>query len=315
MMVRKEINYSIIIPHKNIPDLLRRCLASIPKRNDTEIIIVDDNSSPELVDFQKFPGYDRTDVHLVFDKKGGGGGYARNIGLKYARGRWILFADADDFFNYCINDILDEYIDSGYGVIYFNANSVDTYNYSISHRADHVNHFFNILKYNYQRGELLFRYKFGEPWGKLIKADLIRNKHILFDEIPIHNDTTFSYQVGFYANDIYIDDRCLYCITVRSGSVSKSISPDKLLIRIHVFGLEYMFLKKNHIPVREDLHFRELLIFIYKGNWNYLIEGLHILRNMGLKRKEIVLGIIDTFFYRLIRKILSLRFKLDTRCI
>ncbi|MDR2475404.1 MAG: glycosyltransferase family 2 protein, partial [Bacteroidales bacterium] len=38
-------NYSIIIPHKDIPDLLRRCLDSIPYRNDLQIIIVDDNSN------------------------------------------------------------------------------------------------------------------------------------------------------------------------------------------------------------------------------------------------------------------------------
>ncbi|KAA6318757.1 hypothetical protein EZS27_031273 [termite gut metagenome] len=33
--MEKEINYSIIIPHKNIPDLLRRCLNSIPRREKT----------------------------------------------------------------------------------------------------------------------------------------------------------------------------------------------------------------------------------------------------------------------------------------
>lgn len=42
-----EINYSIIIPHKNIPHLLQRCLKSIPRRKDVQIIIVDDNSDPE----------------------------------------------------------------------------------------------------------------------------------------------------------------------------------------------------------------------------------------------------------------------------
>ncbi|MCI6862195.1 MAG: glycosyltransferase family 2 protein, partial [Prevotella sp.] len=29
-----NINYSIIIPHKNIPQLLQRCLDSIPIRDD-----------------------------------------------------------------------------------------------------------------------------------------------------------------------------------------------------------------------------------------------------------------------------------------
>ena len=50
-----RINYSIIIPHRNIPLLLRRCLDSIPRRMDIQIIVVDDNSDPGQVDFEHFP--------------------------------------------------------------------------------------------------------------------------------------------------------------------------------------------------------------------------------------------------------------------
>ena len=39
-----SINYSIIIPHKNIPELLVRCLNSIPEREDIQVIVVDDCS-------------------------------------------------------------------------------------------------------------------------------------------------------------------------------------------------------------------------------------------------------------------------------
>lgn len=61
--------YSIIIPHYNIPDLLQRLLDSIPQREDIEIIVVDDNSSSDVVDFNHFPGSDRNDVRIIFDKK------------------------------------------------------------------------------------------------------------------------------------------------------------------------------------------------------------------------------------------------------
>ena len=36
--------FSVIIPHYGIPELLRRCLASIPDRADLEVIVVDDCS-------------------------------------------------------------------------------------------------------------------------------------------------------------------------------------------------------------------------------------------------------------------------------
>ena len=35
--------FSIIIPHYNIPDLLMRCLESIPVSEDIQVIVVDDN--------------------------------------------------------------------------------------------------------------------------------------------------------------------------------------------------------------------------------------------------------------------------------
>lgn len=93
-----EINYSIIIPHKNIPNLLQRCLASIPRREDIQIIIVDDKSDVVEVDFECFPGVGEQCVEVYFTKEGKGAGYARNVGLKYAKGKWLLFVDSDDFF-------------------------------------------------------------------------------------------------------------------------------------------------------------------------------------------------------------------------
>ena len=47
--MENEYQLTIIIPHHNIPDLLRKLLASIPKRNSIQIIVVDDHST-EYVD-------------------------------------------------------------------------------------------------------------------------------------------------------------------------------------------------------------------------------------------------------------------------
>ena len=66
--------------HKNIPNLLQRCLDSIPNREDVQIIVVDDNSDPNIVDFDKFPGLNRSNVEVIFTKEGKGAGYARNTG-------------------------------------------------------------------------------------------------------------------------------------------------------------------------------------------------------------------------------------------
>ena len=60
-----EINYSFIIPHRNVPHLLQRCIDSIPKRDDIQIIIVDDNSSVHYVEGCTAPTYSDSSLHAA----------------------------------------------------------------------------------------------------------------------------------------------------------------------------------------------------------------------------------------------------------
>ena len=57
------IIYSIIIFHKNCPDLLQRCLDFIPCREDLQIIVVDDNSNTKVT-----KGY-KADVERFFYRR------------------------------------------------------------------------------------------------------------------------------------------------------------------------------------------------------------------------------------------------------
>ena len=79
------INFTVIIPHKNIPQLLERLVSSIPERDDLEIIVVDDGSSTATVDFAHFPCSDRTDLKLIRNEESRGAGHARNCALKKAK--------------------------------------------------------------------------------------------------------------------------------------------------------------------------------------------------------------------------------------
>ena len=200
-----DLNFSIIIPHYNIPKLLQRCLDSIPQRPDLEIIAVDDNSSPDIVDFEHFPGSDHSDVKLILDKKGGGGGYARNLGLDVAKGKWVLFADSDDYFTYCLNEMLDKYKDSDADIVYFNVAGSHTEYYTPVNRGVHLNRYIKQALTDRKKAEFNLRYMFGEPWCRLVKRYLIEKNNVSFDCTPIHNDTTFSYLVGHYSNKVEID--------------------------------------------------------------------------------------------------------------
>ena len=51
--------FSIIIPHKEIPDLLMRCLKSIPVSEDIQVIVVDDNSADADTYLERYPELSR----------------------------------------------------------------------------------------------------------------------------------------------------------------------------------------------------------------------------------------------------------------
>lgn len=283
-------NYSIIIPHYNIPELLKRCLASIPQREDTEVIIIDDNSSPKIVDLDHFPGYNRQDVTIFFLKSNRGGGYARNIGLSLARGKNVIFADADDFFNNCFSEVLDNYVDKDFDVVYLNANSVDTDSLLPSNRALLLNSWMNIWSKKHKNFDD-FKYRFGEPWGKIINRQLIVDNDLKFDETPIHNDTTFSYMLGFHAKKIDIDTRKLYCITTRKKSTSTIVSEKNCLTRIWVFARQEIFFKQHSIDVQKDEHFAELLRLLYFKCSSFW-KGFYLMKYLGFSKCSIIWGLL-----------------------
>ena len=218
--MNNTINFSIIIPTKNIPDLLQRCLESIPQRSDIEIIVVDDNSDREIVDVKNYPGTNNQQVKIIFLPESKGAGYARNIGLTIAKGKWILFADSDDYFSEKFSDILDRYINSEYDIIFLNYERVD----SVTKEKIHVyrQSFITGKNLNDKLLENKLRFVMGPPWCKMIAHHLIKKYNVKFDEVAKHNDTMFSLKIGYYADRIFIDPEIAYYNTQREGSITTS---------------------------------------------------------------------------------------------
>lgn len=104
---------SIIIPVYNREDLIIKCLDSIPDRTDTEIIVVDDNSTDRTLEVLNTYSQSRDNMIIYHHNKNLGPGMARNTGLEFAKGKYIMFVDSDDYiypdvFNYIMNTIISE---------------------------------------------------------------------------------------------------------------------------------------------------------------------------------------------------------------
>lgn len=90
--------FSIIIPVYNAADYLGSCIQSIVNQDfsDFELILIDDGSvDGSLKVCQSWQAKDER-IRVHHQKKNKGQGAARNVGLRDAKGQYVLFIDADD---------------------------------------------------------------------------------------------------------------------------------------------------------------------------------------------------------------------------
>lgn len=90
---------SVIVPMYNTEKFLRPCLDSILKQtlDDIEIIIVDDCSTDNSFKIASEYAKKHSNIRLVRQAKNSGVAAARNMGLHYAKGKYISFIDSDDY--------------------------------------------------------------------------------------------------------------------------------------------------------------------------------------------------------------------------
>lgn len=91
---------TVVIPSHNRVDELKRALYSVYVQSvkPSEIIVVDDGSSPQVENsiFENCP--EEITVKLLRNEIPRGANHARNRGIKAASGEWIAFLDDDDEF-------------------------------------------------------------------------------------------------------------------------------------------------------------------------------------------------------------------------
>lgn len=91
--------FSIIITCFNRERLISRCIRSALhqkniNRYEYEILVVDDFSSDGSID--RIEEFDSL-IKIIKNKKNRGLAYSRNLGLRKARGKYVVMLDSDDF--------------------------------------------------------------------------------------------------------------------------------------------------------------------------------------------------------------------------
>lgn len=97
---------SVIVPVYNKQNSIKRCIDSICNQHyaDWELLLIDDGSTDASTSIIQSYLYDARIKY--FYKENGGVSSARNKGIKHAKGEWIIFLDADDYFFPCALEVL-----------------------------------------------------------------------------------------------------------------------------------------------------------------------------------------------------------------
>lgn len=102
-MVKNTI--SIIVPAYNSEKEISRALCSLINQSyaDLEVIVVNDGSTDKTAEIVKEISLKDTRINLI-NKRNGGVSSARNVGLKVAHGKYVMFMDSDDYVdeNFCL---------------------------------------------------------------------------------------------------------------------------------------------------------------------------------------------------------------------
>ena len=234
----QEINYTFIIPHHNCPDLLDRCLNSIPQRDDIQIIVVDDNSAEDKKPIEN----GRAEVEYIYISKeeSKGAGRARNKGLEKAKGKWLLFPDADDYYSDGFMDILDKYKEDNIDVLYFNFTYLDG-------ETGYVLPDLKIQQYiasftGKKKASDYIRYCNKTPWTKMVRSEFVMANQMHFEETPNGNDILFSMWVAHKCEKYKVINERLYNYVKTPGSiVTQKKSPEAYLFTlIHLLQVNYI---------------------------------------------------------------------------
>lgn len=269
------IKYSYIIPHKDSIKLLLRCINSIEDKENSQIIVIDDNSKNQdeiIAAIGTFPS-----VELILSKHNIGAGAARNLGLKKAIGKWILFADADDFFNEGYIHAVDKYYNSHNDIIIFDTNS------RISDSLQITDNRFPEWSVIIKRRDFE-RSKWVIPvvWGKLYLRRFIDENSICFDEVFASNDVMFCYKANLLAKSYLIDDYVLYCSTKNSNSLCYNINEKNILCRVQVLKRTNALLRSIGMNKYQYNIFSLILLFRRIGWKKFFCEFFRYIKNTPL---------------------------------
>ena len=228
---------SVIIPVKNGEAYLRQCLESVFSqtfKGEYEVILGIDPSEDKTAQIAEEFKKDHPNL-IVENRENKGVQSNRMASLKIAKGKYVTFLDADDYYHKDYLKIMYEEIEKGYDVVncsfYIDKNGkISKNSFTKECELDSVNGCHALLKDSYMRGFF---------WTKIYKKELFDLKlPILEGKKVLFEDTIINYFIYMHANKIKSIVTPLYYYRNNPVSITKGGFIDRYIS--HLFAFSYI---------------------------------------------------------------------------
>lgn len=225
---------SVIVPVYNTGVYLQNTLAALHSQtleSGIEFILIDDGStdgSPAVCD--RYAAEDGR--FIVLHKKNAGVSAARNDGMRMARGRYLMFSDADDIPHPDMAEkLLEKAEETGADIVLSgftrqkNGRPVDEpfpYEGSMQDRAEIMRRLvMPMAVWGYAPGGMAYKSIYGSVWRGLYKKELIEKHGIEFPlGIRLGEDMLFNMMAFLHAEETAFIGDCLYTYIENSASAT-----------------------------------------------------------------------------------------------
>ena len=233
------MKYSIIIPVYNVEKYIKKCLESIKKQTykNFEAIIVNDGSKQNEKEIIK--PFLKDKRFKYYEKENGGLSDARNYGVDYATGDYIIYVDSDDYIERDLLAKINNLVETAnYDVIRYNLNVVSE-DGEIILKNDDID-----LTCDPVKGILLNKYV--EPaWLYAYKKDFYLKNKFTFPKGKIHEDFYLTLLVLDKAKNIGVINYNGYNYVQRGTGIMGTKTYEKIKNRVEDFIFHNKYHQKN----------------------------------------------------------------------
>ena len=237
---------SLIVPVYNVSNYLPRLMETVLSQTykNLEIILIDDGStdgSGMICD-----EYEAKDSRIkVIHKSNSGVSDARNAGIEYASGEYLVFADGDDY-------LACDYVEYLLNLCLENDSDMSCCAWTIDNNGKQLN--CNYRKYepglyrgnkDAMRAMLTTRLLSSSVWGKMYKRNVFDN--VRFPEgSNYYEDDATMYRLVANADSVAIGGESKYFYTLRDDSLIHRSFNENNLKMIEVFEKRCAFIEKEY---------------------------------------------------------------------